>query len=610
LTKDFHFTVNPYLERKPISPMIYGANQTLTETENWAARRIGGNRLTGYNWENNASNAGEDWQNSSDNYLTWINDIPTQNENIPAVVLTHFIDLANSYMDYTIVTLQMAGYVAADKNGTVTAEETAPSYRWDEVKAAKGSPFSQLPDLTDHTVYMDELVNLLVGRYGNAASASGVKAYALDNEPALWPGTHPRIHPEKTGCVELVNRSIEWSQAIKNVDPACEIYGPVLFGLSAYIFLTDYDWNDVKGKYKWFIDYYLAEMKKAEEANGRRLLDVLDVHWYSDAQGDERIGNASATSRKDKEARLQAPRTLWDKGYYENSWIGQWFKDYLPLIPVLQKSIDTYYPGTKLAITEFNYGGENDITGGIATADVLGIFGKLGVYAACYWQMQDETAYTSAAYKIYRNYDGSLGTFGDMSVQAATDDKVNSSIYASINGEDPSELHIIILNKDLDNAANGEIQISGKTAYTSAEVWYFNAQTDQIQSSVVQPQIIDNILEYEIPKSSVCHFVLHGSETAIAEKIKTVENFHLSIFPNPFNSACYLSYQIPAGQIGIIKIFNIQGMTVELVENLQGAGKFSWDAGKSRGAGLASGLYFIKLETPGKTIIHKASYIK
>ena len=61
-------------DRTPISPYIYGTNQDIARDTNYTARRLGGNRMTGYNWENNASNAGNDWQHSSDNYLVdWAN---------------------------------------------------------------------------------------------------------------------------------------------------------------------------------------------------------------------------------------------------------------------------------------------------------------------------------------------------------------------------------------------------------------------------------------------------------------------------------------------------------------------------------------------------------
>ena len=50
------FTLNSGQDVKPISPYIYGSNSDLITNRTFV--RSGGNRLTGYNWETNASNAG------------------------------------------------------------------------------------------------------------------------------------------------------------------------------------------------------------------------------------------------------------------------------------------------------------------------------------------------------------------------------------------------------------------------------------------------------------------------------------------------------------------------------------------------------------------------
>lgn len=113
---------------------------------------------------------------------------------------------------------------------------------------------------------MDEFVNYLVNTLGDSQSENGIKGYSLDNEPALWRDTHPRVHPDKAGCAEVVDKSKSLAKAIKTIDPNAEIFGPALFGYGAY---TDFsgaaDWTDVKQgeDYRWFIDYYLDEMKKA-----------------------------------------------------------------------------------------------------------------------------------------------------------------------------------------------------------------------------------------------------------------------------------------------------------------------------------------------------------
>src|SRR5207248_3491464 len=121
------------------------------------------------------------------------------------------------------------------------------------------------------------------------------------------------------------------------------------------------------GDHRDFLDFYLKEMKSAEERAGRRLLDVLDVHWYPEAQGGGvRITEKSAAPEV-AAARVQAPRSLFDPSYTETSWITEKsLHEPIQLMPRLKKLIDASYPGTKLAIMEYNYGSGNDISGAVA----------------------------------------------------------------------------------------------------------------------------------------------------------------------------------------------------------------------------------------------------
>lgn len=527
------FNINTAEARAPISPYIYGSNFTLGEDENLAARRIGGNRLTGYNWENNYSNAGADWYHHSDQYL--VRDLPTHLKEIPGIVLTDFHDSCIQAGMYSLVTLQMAGCVSADKNGAVTEQQTAPSYRWKEVVYAKPGPFCDPcsgPDLTDDYVYMDECVNFLVERYGDASTPTGIKGYSLDNEPALWSHTHPRIHPAQPTCREIIDRSVALASAIKDVDPCAEIFGPVLYGFSAFEnFQSAPDWSSVRNGYEWFLDYYLDQMSQASERQRRRLLDVLDLHWYPEAKGGgNRITDSlSSYSRANAEARMQAPRTLWDPDYIEDSWIGQWRQSYLPILPKILDSIDSYYSGTKLAITEFNYGAPEHFSGGIAMADVLGIFIKYGLYMSNYWG--DDGDYVSAAYKIYRDYDGNNSTFGDTKVEAVMSDKQNSSIYASVSRINDSKLHLIVINKNFDYSINAIFNINSRTNYISARVWAFDSSSSDISEISPVEQITNNSFSYTICPLTVCHIVLDAEIAPPAQATN----------PNPADTAVDVS---------------------------------------------------------------------
>lgn len=611
--QDVNFTVNVNDSLKPISPYIFGTNQTLNGDENWAALRQGGNRMTGYNWENNASNAGSDYNQQSDNYLTWIEGIPTDSENIPGIVTTNFQNQALHFGAYSLVTLQMAGYVAKDKSGPVSESETAPSPRWASVEFVKESPFSLTPDQSDTTVYMDEYVNFLVNKYGMANTATGIKGYSLDNEPSLWVSTHPRIHPLKPTCQEIIQRSIELSEAVKDIDSSAEIFGPALYGFNAFQTFQDAtDWNTVKaGKsYTWFIDYYLDKMNEAEKTKGKRLLDVLDVHWYPEAIGDNRITDNNANTRADKLVRVQAPRTLWDKNYIENSWIGQWGKAHLPLIPNLISSIKKHYPGTKLAFTEFTYGGENDITGAIAVDDVLGIFAKYGVYFASFWQVNSGANYISAAYKMYRNYNGNNSTIGNFYLPTGTSDSVNCSIYGStnLNGD---TIHLIAINKNFNKEITGNFSISSSKEILNGKVW----NLDSTSTNIIEIDSINNISEnnfsYNLPPKSICHFVLKmGYVLGVNDDNNVPDNFYLKAYPNPFNPICRIEYNVPGNSVSRIDIISIAGKLIRSYNDLDRHGILYWDGTNENNQEVASGVYLAILRNGYKISTQKLMLLK
>jgi len=509
------YNINPDLNRTPISKYVYGSNWG--SGTDYTIRRSGGNRLTAYNWENNFSNAGSD-------YGPYHNDDYMSSSQVPGIAITNFHNAALSQGQASIVTLQMAGYVSADENGNVLLpSQAAPSSRFKQVVFAKGAAFCSppgSPNKNDGNVYMDEFVNFLVYTYGPAGSANGVKFYNLDNEPDIWSNgawgaTHPEVHPADPCCLEVKDKGVALSTAVKNVDPNAQILGPVSYGFSGYLdFQGASDWNTVKGSRPWFISYYLDEMRIASIAAEKRLLDVLDVHWYPEAQdgaGHRILENINTNEMYN--ARMQAPRTLWDSSYVGNypngeiSWINQSYSSYLPLIPRLKADIAQYYPDTNIAITEYAYGPDSPShwSTGIATADVLGIFGKYGVYIATYW---GGNTYVDAAIKIYRNYDGNHSTFGDVNVFASTINRVDTSIYASIFDDSTCELHLIVINKNITTAINGAFFIAGSQKYNSGRVWRFNNSSATITETTAISNITNNQFIYTIPATTVCHMVL------------------------------------------------------------------------------------------------------
>lgn len=495
-------------ERHAISPYIYGINDyAATGDVTVGSIRQGGNRYTAYNWETNASNAGSDWYHSSDTYLS--------SSTNPADCARQLSAMAAERGNlYTVATLQMCGYVAADINGKVTEEEAAPSTRWNAVVAKKNAVFADTPDLTDGTVYMDEYVNYLVRHLGDATTATGIKGYLLDNEPALWSSTHARIHATPVTCQELVDKSVELASAVKAVDPAAEIYGPALYGHQAYVNLQSAtDWGTVGNGYDWFISYYLDQMRKASETQGVRLLDVLDIHNYSEAQGDCRIVNCDDASHTAcQETRMQAVRTFWDSSYAENSWVGQWGKSYLPYLPKIQDSIDRYYPGTKISLSEYSFGGGNTISGAVAQADALGVFGVQEVYLATLWPYED-CPFQKAAINLYTNYDGAGSAFGDTSIPCTVSNIEAGYAYAATDvGSNDATVQVVVSNKSMTDSRTTEITLTGTNiSYENVKVYGITEAASEVvamDSCVISLE--NNVLTLNLPAASVVQVELNG----------------------------------------------------------------------------------------------------
>lgn len=505
-------TIDLAADRKPISPYIFGINDAgYLDDVTVNCVRQGGNRFSAYNWENNYSNAGSDWKNSSDTYLT--TNYSKEEAAVPGACALHLSkDCVSHNVPYKMATIQMAGYVSADADGEVTEAEKAPSARWKSVKASKGSDLSMTPDTTDDSVYMDEYVNYLVNTLGDASTKEGINGYNLDNEPGLWDSTHSLMHPDNPTYKEMVDKSTEYASAIKSVDPKAEVFGLALFGVYSYYNFCEAP--DMDSSYNWFLSYYLDKMADAEKTAGKRLIDAIDVHYYSEAKGDSRITEANATSENDRAARVQAPRTLYEDGYREVSWLTDALSSYMPFLPTIQSSIDQYYPGTKLAMTEYNFGGGDDITGAIAEVDALGAFAANNVYVATLWPLSSNIDYQLSAINLYTNYDGKGGSFGDTLVSTKTDDVEKSIAYASINGDDASTVTVVMANKDSSKSENATINVSGGE-YKSAVVYAITQDSSEIRVIDVQNDITDDAVTVTLPPYSAATVVLSGEATDV-----------------------------------------------------------------------------------------------
>jgi hypothetical protein len=91
------------------------------------------------------------------------------------------------------------------------------------------------------------------------------------------------------------------------------------------------------------------------------------------------------------------------------------------------------------------------------------------------------------------------------------------------------------------------------------------------------------------------------------------EFFLAQNYPNPFNPTTSISYGLPRSAHVRLDIFNVMGQkALTLVDEDEQAGykKIVWDGRDQSGKSLSSGIYFYRLRTGDKEIVHKMSLIK
>src|SRR5262245_4771966 len=148
-------------------------------------------------------------------------------------------------------------------------------------------------------------------------------------------------------------------------------------------------------------------------------------------------------------------RRLGDGTYVDESLIGGTGINggKVNLINQMKNWVNTYYPGTQIGITEYNWGAEGNMNGATTQADILGIFGREDLDLANRWTTPATGSPTYLAMKMYRNYDNTGGAFGDISIGASVGNPDQVSAFASIRSSDGA-LTVMVVNKNLYSSSN------------------------------------------------------------------------------------------------------------------------------------------------------------
>jgi len=474
-------------DRHPISPDIYGMNDNpwdpgLGHELQVPVSRWGGDATTRYNWQVDASNAGGDWffmAGGGDKAFT------------PGGGADAFVSKVKGVGGKALLTIPVIDYI-----------NSVPKNRWD-----CSFPVSLFGPQKDHNPYVHPIVNgqrtdagngqrpdgsnivltkdqilrvhipntpahqrawlrHLIGRFGTAAHG-GVTIYQMDNEPGGWANTHRDVHPDAPTYPEIVDKTLPYARMVKQADPTAQVDGPGDFGWAVY------KGDPAKTGGLWNAEYYLKRFRDASRQAGRRLLDYFDEHYYP-------VGQAGQSDA----VRLESTRSLWDPTYVEKDWIGQ-YGGAIRLIPRMHEWVNGYYPGTKLAITEYNWnlGGPQTVTDALVEADVLGIFGRERLDLATMWGPPRPDQPAAYAFRLYRNYDGRGGKYGSIWVRSASADQGRLAVYGAQRRSDGA-LTLMVINKTGDDLT-APLTLSHFTPAAQAQVSRYSGTN--LKAIVPQP---------------------------------------------------------------------------------------------------------------------------
>jgi hypothetical protein len=517
---DVSIQVDVQARRRPIDPRIYGmcfADATQLSDLRAPLNRWGGNTTTRYNWELNADNRGADWYFESIGY----------GSSVAGAEADTFVSDSKSGGAEPLITIPLIGWLAklganrgklASFSQAAYGAQTDADWDWmpdagNGILASTGANITG-NDPNDASVQKTSAtqkawVQHLVSRWG-AAGNGGVRYYLMDNESAIWFSTHRDVHPIGPKMEEIRDLIFDYGTRVKEADPNALVAGPEEWGWSNYLYsgydtqyADEHGWGNFPDRAAhgdWdYMPWLLDQMRQREVQTGKRLLDIFTLHYYP--QGGE---FSDDTSTAVQQRRNRSTRSLWDPSYVDETWIN----DRIQLIPRMKGWVSSYYPNTPIGVTEYNFGAESHINGATTQADVLGIFGREGLDLATRWTTPAASTPTYKAIKMYRNYNGSGGAFGDVSVSASAPSPDEVAAFAAQRSSDGA-VTVMVINKVAGTTQNATIGLANLTASGPAQVWQLTSANAITRLTDVP--VTNNRIVATLPAQSITLFVVPSS---------------------------------------------------------------------------------------------------
>ncbi|HEY3369323.1 MAG TPA: glycoside hydrolase family 44 protein, partial [Prolixibacteraceae bacterium] len=471
--QDVTVTINTALNKKAVSPYIYGRNESFDNPIQFYkdaglrfARIGGGNNMSAYNWRQKLT-VHPDWFNNvyGADWDVYAQKINTSFPNMQGMFAFQLLGRAASsgqhnFPDWT--------YMQAHPGWNGYGQNLAGGGTPNPTAGGKALVDGNI-DLFSKPWPADSSVAILdnwFGVKGKGFNKTQFQYWSMDNEADVWNGTHDWAMPTLISASAFMDRFIELAKKAKALYPGIKICGPVTTSEWQW-----YKWANesirIDGKYYCWFEYFIKRCADEEKASGVRVLDVFDIHHYPYAPTDNDA--------------LQNHRIFYDKNYnypganglysINGGWDTSTKKEYI--FQRVNDWLTKYYGannGITLGLSEWSPGPNEPNLASVIYATHLGTFANNGVEYFTPWNWFTGMWETLHLYSRYAK---------KYSVSSVSTLENTVSAYTTVN-EVADSMTVIIVNRDMSADRTVTVNLTG---FSAADGSYATLQLGSLPST-------------------------------------------------------------------------------------------------------------------------------
>ena len=569
LAQNVTITVNATVDKKAVSPYIYGRNNTFDQPAQFYkdaglrfARMNGGNNATKYNWRKKISSH-PDWYNNvyGDNWDTPAKDVSTTYPNMQIMYAFQLIgrvasNTNNNFNDWAYNHSQYWSGVGENLAGGGTADFSAGA-----TKALKDGDVNLYTQVwpADSTV---GILNHWFGTNGLGLNKNQFGYWNMDNEPDCWNGTHDDVMKTLISASAFMDNYIATAKKARALFPGIKFCGPVTTSEWQW-----YKWgNDginINGKYYCWLEYFIKRCADEEKASGIRVLDVVDLHNYPLAQK----GDVDA---------LQLHRMYYDTNYVyagangiftiNGGWDTSLNKEYI--FKRINDWLTQYFGpnnGITCSVSEWSPASSDPNVASVVYGSHLGTFANNGVEFFSPWSWFNGMWETLHLYSRYaKGYSvSSVSTLENTVSAYTTVSAAIDSMTVIIVNRDMSSAHKVTVNLNGFSVTDGNYSTLQLSSLPSTETFVSHTNNALKSNSVT---VNSNSFSITVPSLSTTAVILKSTSTTSGIQDIQSQADEIKVFPNPPTDKLNISISSKVAEPTEVTIYDQSGRKIQSLE--------------------------------------------